>query len=149
MAEQHREPQQSTSDAIKSYLPDNGSSTSQVLAVVTLFPVGSFLLILAGLTLAGTLIGLTVATPLFVIFSPIIGPAVLTIALAVAGFLTSGAFGITALSSISWLLNYVRRTRGSLPEQLEHARRRVQDTASHMGQKTREAGQKAQDVMRS
>ncbi|KAL0341467.1 UNVERIFIED_CONTAM: Oleosin [Sesamum calycinum] len=76
---------------------------------------------------------------------PHLGPAALTIALAVTGFLTSGAFGITALSSISWLLNYVRRMRGSLPEQLDHARRRVQET---VGQKTTEAGQKTQDVMR-
>ncbi|KAI3454446.1 hypothetical protein Pfo_011109 [Paulownia fortunei] len=128
--------------------PRQGSSTSQVLAVVTLFPVGGILLCLAGIILTGTLIGLAVATPLFVIFSPILVPAALTIALAVTGFLTSGAFGITALSSISWLLNYVRRMRGSLPEQLEQARRRVQETAGHMGQKARETGQKAQDVMR-
>ncbi|KAG8378801.1 hypothetical protein BUALT_Bualt07G0022700 [Buddleja alternifolia] len=111
------------------YLPEKGPSTPQILAVVTLFPVGGILLCLAGLTLAGTLIGLTIAAPLFVIFSPILIPAVLTLALAVTGFLASGAFGITALSSVSWLINYVRRIRGSLPEHLEHGRRRLQDTA--------------------
>ncbi|KAK4394781.1 Oleosin [Sesamum angolense] len=143
MAEQphHQRP----TGAIKSYLPDKAPSTSQVLAVVILFPLGAVLLCLAGLILTGTIIGLAVATPLFVIFSPILVPAALTIALAVTGFLTSGAFGITALSSISWLLNYVRRMRGSLPEQLDHARRRVQET---VGQKTTELGQKTQDVMR-
>ncbi|KAL0441017.1 UNVERIFIED_CONTAM: Oleosin [Sesamum radiatum] len=108
-------------------------------------PLGAVLLGLAGLILTGTIIGLAVATPVFVIFSPILVPAALTIALAVTGFLTSGAFGITALSSISWLLNYVRQMRGSLPEQLDHARRRVEET---VGQKTTEAGQKTQDVMR-
>ncbi|KAL0417143.1 UNVERIFIED_CONTAM: Oleosin [Sesamum latifolium] len=144
MAEQPHQYQRPT-DVIKSYLPDKAPSTSQVLAIVTLFPLGAVLLCLAGLILTGTIIGLAVATPLLVIFSPILVPAALTIALAVTGFLTSGAFGITALSSISWLLNYFRRMRGSLPEQLDHARRRVQET---VGQKTREAGQRTQDVMR-
>ncbi|KAI3464128.1 hypothetical protein Pfo_020791, partial [Paulownia fortunei] len=79
MAVQH---QQRPTDAIKSYLSEKVPSTSQVLAVVTLFPVGGILLCLAGLTLTGSLIGLAVATPLFVIFSPILVPAALTIALA-------------------------------------------------------------------
>ncbi|KAL2459482.1 Uncharacterized protein Fot_54731 [Forsythia ovata] len=126
-----------------------GPSTSQVLAVVTLFPVGGVLLCLAGLTLAGSLICLALTTPLFVIFSPVLVPAVFTIGLAVVGFLTSGAFGITALSSLSWLINYMRRVSGTMPEQLEHTKRRVQDTAGQIGQKARETGQKAQDKNKS
>ncbi|EYU22164.1 hypothetical protein MIMGU_mgv1a021055mg, partial [Erythranthe guttata] len=102
-----------------------GPSTSQVLAVVALFPVGGTLLFLAGLVLTGTVVGLAVAAPLFLIFSPILVPAALTLALSVAGFITSGAFGITALSSVAWLLNYVRRMRWSSPEHFEHTRRRV------------------------
>ncbi|KAL6583765.1 hypothetical protein OROMI_003054 [Orobanche minor] len=145
MAEHH---QQHPTDVTRGYLPEKGPSTPQILAVVTLVPIGGVLLTIAGLTLVGTLIGLTLAAPLFVIFSPIIVPAILTIALAVAGFITSGVFGITALSSIAWLLNYVRRIRGSLPEQLQHVGRRVQDAAEHMGQSPLEAGQKTQDVMR-
>ncbi|GFP90754.1 oleosin 21.2 kDa [Phtheirospermum japonicum] len=148
MAEIQYHPHQRPTDVASSYLPEKGPSTSQVLAVVTLVPVGGVLLALAGLILTGTVISLAVAAPLFVIFSPILVPAALAVALAVTGILTSGAFGITALSSISWLLNYVRKVRGSFPEQLEHMGRRVQDTAGYMGQKTREAGQKAQDVMR-
>ncbi|KAK6123534.1 hypothetical protein DH2020_042721 [Rehmannia glutinosa] len=129
MAEQHQD--QRLNDVVKSYLPENekGPTTSQVLAVVTLFPVIGTLLCLAGLTLAGTLIGLAVAAPLFVVFSPILVPAALAAALAVTGFWTSGGLGITARSSISWLVNYVRRTRRSSPALLEHARRRVPDTA--------------------
>ncbi|CAI9767348.1 unnamed protein product [Fraxinus pennsylvanica] len=123
-------------------------STSQVLAVVTLLPIGGVLLCLAGLTLAGSLIGLALMTPLFVVFSPVLVPAVLTICLAVVGFLTSGAFGITALSSLSWLINYMRRMSGSMPEQLEQAKRRVHETAGHLGHKARETGQKTQEVMR-
>lgn len=86
-----------------------GPSASQILAIVTLLPVGGTLVCLAGITLVGTLIGLALATPVFLLFSPVIVPATLTIALAVAGFLTSGAFGITGLSSFSWILNYFRQ----------------------------------------
>ncbi|KAI4343718.1 hypothetical protein L6164_011034 [Bauhinia variegata] len=116
-------------------------SSSQVIALVTIIPVGAILLILGGLTLAGTLIGLAVTAPLFVIFSPVLIPAALLIALAVTAFLTSGAFGITAVSSFAWLANYVRRSR--IPDQLEHLKRRSEETAEHAAQRVKEAAQEA------
>lgn len=123
-------------------------SGSQIMAVVTLFPLGGLLLLLAGITLTGTLIGLAVATPLFVIFSPVLIPAVLTIGLAVTGFLTSGAFGITALSSLSWIVNYLRQAGGSAAggDPIEMAKQRVQGTAGYVGQKVRDVGQKTQEA---
>ncbi|XP_050378178.1 LOW QUALITY PROTEIN: oleosin H2-like [Argentina anserina] len=131
------------SSGAKSLLPQQGPSASQVIAVVTLVPLGGTLLLLTGLTLMGTFIGMALATPLFVIFSPILVPAIVTVGLAVAGILTSGAFGITGLSSFSWLASYLRRTR--LPQQ---AIRGVQDTTGQ--QKARDMGQsvteKAHDV---
>lgn len=142
MAEEQQLQRHHPTDSIADYFQEKGPSTSQILAVITLFPIGAVLLCLAGLTLAATLLGLAVSTPLFVLFSPILLPAVLTIAFAVVGFLTSGAFGITALSSVTWLINYFRGMKGSFPEHLEHARRRVQETVGH-------TGQKAQDVTRS
>lgn len=121
-----------------------GPSATQVLAVVTLLPVGGTLLGLAGLTLVGSLIGLAVATPLFVIFSPVLVPAALTIGLAVTAFLASGAFGLTALSSLTYVVNYLRQVTRSVPEQLDHAKRRMQDLAMFTGQKTKEVGQTIQ-----
>ncbi|GAV62226.1 Oleosin domain-containing protein, partial [Cephalotus follicularis] len=118
-----------------------GPSASKILAVVTLLPVGGTLLCLAGLAFAGSLLGLLVTTPLFIICSPVLVPAAITIALAVAGFLASGAFGITALSSMSWMVNYLQRMGENLPLQVEHAKRRVQETTGQVGQKAREMGQ--------
>ncbi|KAJ6760770.1 OLEOSIN [Salix purpurea] len=67
-------------------LHGKGPSTSQVLAAVTLSPVGCTLLFLAALV----------------------------IGLGVLGFLTSAAFVVTALSSFSWMVNYIRSlSRGS------------------------------------
>ncbi|KAK8960266.1 Oleosin 18.2 kDa [Platanthera guangdongensis] len=115
-----------------------------------LFPVGGILLALSGLTLAGTVIGLVVTTPLFVIFSPVLVPAAIVVALAVAGFLSSGAFGLTAVTSLAWIVNYLRGGRGaedvrdlgsSMHEQMEHVKRRMAEAAGHVGQKTKDAGQ--------
>nr|QUV72341.1 oleosin [Anacardium occidentale] len=137
-------------EAFKGMFHEWAPSKTQVLALVTLLPVGGTLLLLSGLTLAGTLIGLAITTPLFVIFSPVLVPAALVIGLAITGFLTSGAFGISALSALSWMANALRRMR--VPEQMEHLKRLAQETAGQVDQKTRETGQtiyaKAQETGR-
>ncbi|GJV08953.1 oleosin 18.2 kDa [Tanacetum coccineum] len=127
------------------YGTTNGPSKSKVLAVMALLPVGGALLGLAGITLVGTMIGLAVATPLFIIFSPILVPAILAIGLAVAGFLTSGTFGLTGLSSLSFLVNSLRQVTGTVPEQVEAAKRRLADVVEYTGQKTKDVGQTIQD----
>ncbi|KVH98911.1 Oleosin [Cynara cardunculus var. scolymus] len=96
--------------------PQTSNPTSKIMAVVTLFPIGGFLLVFSAVTLTATVIGVTIATPVFVVFSPVVVPASLTIGLAVTGVLTSGAIGITALSSLTYMKNCFRRaalkTRG-------------------------------------
>ncbi|PNX95759.1 oleosin [Trifolium pratense] len=86
-------------------------STSQIIVLATLVPFGATLLILAGLTLTATVIGLAITTPLFIFFSPVLFAAAVVIGFAIAGFLTSGAFSITSLSSFAWVASYLRRTR--------------------------------------
>lgn len=95
------------------------------MTIITLFPLGGLLLLIAGITLTGTIIGLAISTPLFVIFSPVLVPAVLTLGLAVTGFLTSGAFGITAVSSLAWLVKYLRQGRSYGGDAVEMGKRRV------------------------
>ncbi|XP_077244254.1 oleosin H2-like [Tasmannia lanceolata] len=146
MATEHQQQQQHPSNGFKSMLPEKGPTASQVIAVITLFPLGGILLTLSGLTLTGTVIGTALATPVFILFSPVLVPAAIVLTLAVAGFLMSGALGITALSSLSWMVNYLRGVRG--PEQLEHGKRRMHEAAGHLGlrtgqgmqEKTREGG---------
>lgn len=125
----------------------------QVLALVAGVPVGGTLLTLAGLTLAGSVIGLMLAFPLLLIFSPVIVPAAFVIGLAMTGFFVSGAIGLTGLSSMSWVLNYVRRARDYMPEELEEAKQRLAEMAEYVGQRTKDAGQtiedKAHDVRES
>ncbi|KMT18242.1 hypothetical protein BVRB_2g024090 [Beta vulgaris subsp. vulgaris] len=119
----------------------SGPSASQVVALVTLLPVSGTLLFLAGLTLVGSAIGLAVAAPLFLLFSPVLIPAALLLALAVTGFLSSGAFGLTGLSSLSRVVGYLRQAGRRMPDDLDYAKRRVADMAAFAGQKTKDVGQ--------
>nr|GLL21043.1 oleosin 1-like [Ipomoea trifida]GMC65765.1 oleosin 1-like [Ipomoea batatas] len=84
--------------------------------------VGGSLLVLSGLTLAGTVIALTVATPLFVIFSPVLLPAAITAFLLITGFLSSGGFGLAAISVLSWMYQYMTGKRPPGAEQLDYAK---------------------------
>ncbi|KAD7478684.1 hypothetical protein R6Q59_005556 [Mikania micrantha] len=124
--------------------PNQRGSTSKTVAIISLLPVGGILLGLAGITFVGTMIGLAVATPIFVIFSPVVVPAVLTIALAVTGFLASGMFGLTGLSSLSYLFNMVRQSTPSVPEQLDYVKGTIQEVGEYTGQKTKDLGQMIQ-----
>lgn len=117
----------------------------QVVALIAGVPIGGSLLALAGLTLAGSVIGLMLSIPLFLLFSPVIVPAALTIGLAATGILASGLFGLTGLSSVSWVLNYIRGTSDTVPEQLDYAKRRMADAVGYAGQKGKEMGQYVQD----
>ncbi|XP_028781774.1 oleosin 16.4 kDa-like [Neltuma alba] len=119
--------------------PEKAPSSSQVLALSFLLPLGAFLLFVAAITGTGTVVGIALSTPLFVIFSPVLLPAAFLIGLAVAGFLTSGAFGVTAFSSFTWLANFLRRSR--LSEQLEYAKHRAEETIGHAAQSVKEAGE--------
>ncbi|MQJ21776.1 hypothetical protein EI020_24650, partial [Escherichia coli] len=59
-------------------------------------------------------------------------------------FFTSGAFGLTALSSLSWVLNSFRQATGTVPELADEAKRRMADMAGYVGQKTKDVGQEIQ-----
>ncbi|CAI0456225.1 unnamed protein product [Linum tenue] len=109
-----------------------------------MLPVGGTLLALAGIILFGTLIGLAVATPVFIICSPVIVPAALLVAFAVTAFLTSGLAGATGLTALSWFAMYLRQASQAVPETMEQAKRRMQDAAGYAGQKTKEVGQEIQ-----
>lgn len=85
----------------------NEPTAHKVVKVATAATAGGSLLLLSGLTLAGTVIGLAVATPLVVIFSPVLVPAAISVFLIISGFLASGGFGVAAVSVLSWIYKYV------------------------------------------
>lgn len=78
----------------------------QVVKAATAATAGGSFLLLSGLILVGTVIALTIATPLLVIFSPVLVPAVIAVGLIITGFLASGGFGVAAISVLSWIYRY-------------------------------------------
>ncbi|CAO2043225.1 unnamed protein product [Urochloa humidicola] len=122
-----------------------GSDTQQrqgammtALKAATAATAGGSMLVLSGLILAGTVIALTVATPVLVIFSPVLVPAAITLALMAAGFVTSGGLGVAALSVFSWMYKYLTGKHPPGADQLDHAKarlaskaRNIKDAAQH------------------
>nr|AAG01171.1 seed oleosin isoform 1 [Fagopyrum esculentum] len=128
------------------YLQEKTPPTQHIIAAAALIPLGGFMLVLAALTLTGTVIGLAVATPLFVICSPVLVPAALALGLATMGFIVSGALGLTALSALSWMISYIRQIRASGgPGIMGEARWRVAQGIDRLGEKTKDLGRGIQD----
>ncbi|KAK6928382.1 Oleosin [Dillenia turbinata] len=127
--------------------PKKGPAVSTILVVLTALPVGSTLLALAGITFVGTLVGLAVAVPVFLIFSPVLVPAALGLGLAVTGFITSGALGVTSLTSLSYFFNYLRQCVSQMPERLGQTKKRMQEMAGQAAQKTKELSQTVEKKM--
>ncbi|XP_009404312.2 oleosin 16 kDa-like [Musa acuminata AAA Group] len=100
-----------------------------VVKAATAAMAGGSMLVLSGLTLAVTVIGLTVATPLLVIFSPVLVPAAMAVFLVATGFLTSGGFGLAALSVLSWMYKYLTGKHPPGADQLDQARQRLASKA--------------------
>ncbi|XP_062226335.1 oleosin 16 kDa-like [Phragmites australis] len=98
------------------------------LKAATAATAGGSMLVLSGLILAGTVIALTVATPVLVIFSPVLVPAAIALSLMAAGFVTSGGLGVAALSVFSWMYKYLT---GNQPgaDQLDNAKTRLASKA--------------------
>ncbi|KAJ0961883.1 hypothetical protein J5N97_029711 [Dioscorea zingiberensis] len=84
---------------------------------------------LSGLTLVGTVILLTVATPLLVIFSPVLVPAVISVCLIFSGFLASGGFGVAGLSVLSWMYRYMTGQQPPGAGKLDQARQKLAEKA--------------------
>ncbi|OWM75721.1 oleosin 1-like [Punica granatum] len=113
----------------------------QVVKAATAVTAGGSLLVLSGLTLAGTVIALTIATPLLVIFSPVLVPAVITVALLTMGFLASGGFGVAALTVLSWIYRYVTGKHPPGADQIDHARMKLASKAREMKDRAEQFGQ--------
>ncbi|KAK3403709.1 oleosin 1 [Eucalyptus grandis] len=113
----------------------------QVVKAMTAVTAGGSLLVLSGLTLAGTVIALTIATPLLVIFSPVLVPAVITVGLLIMGFLASGGFGVAAVTVLSWIYRYVTGKHPPGADQLDQARMKLASKAREMKDRAEQFGQ--------
>ncbi|KAK1399695.1 Oleosin [Heracleum sosnowskyi] len=111
----------------------------KVVKAATAVTAGGSLLLLSGLTLAGTVIGLAVATPLVVIFSPVLVPAAIFVFLIISGFLASGGFSLAAVSVLTWIYKYLKGGQPVGSDTLEQARMKAADRARELKDKAEHA----------
>ncbi|KAJ6962075.1 hypothetical protein NC652_000897 [Populus alba x Populus x berolinensis] len=115
-------------------------TSQQIVKATTAVTAGGSLLVLSGLTLTATVILLTIATPLLVIFSPVIVPAVMTVSLLLMGFLASGGFGVAGITAMSWIYGYVTGRHPPGADQLEQARIKLAGKAREMKDRAEQFG---------
>lgn len=125
-------------------LHDSAPTSRQAIRFLTAAAIGATLLFLSGLTLTGTVISLVIATPVLVLFSPVLIPAGILTVLAMAGFLFSGGCCVAALMALSWMYNYLAGKHPVGADQVDYARMRIGDKARDMKERAREYGQFAQ-----
>ena len=93
---------------------------------------GAALLFLSGITLTGSLIFLIIATPVLILFSPVLVPAGIVMFLVMAGFLFSGACGVAAVAALSWVYSYVAGKHPPGAGRMDYMRMRIAEKARDM-----------------
>lgn len=123
---------------------ESAPTSRQAVKFLTAVTIGATLLFLSGLTLTGTVIALITATPVIVLFSPILVPAGIVIFLVATGFLFSGGCGVAAIAALSWLYSYLTGQLLVGADKLDYARMRIADKARDVKERARDYGQYAQ-----
>ncbi|GMI92573.1 hypothetical protein like AT2G25890 [Hibiscus trionum] len=119
---------------------DSAPSSRKVVKFLTATALGVTLLFLSGLTLTGTVVALVMATPVMVLFSPILVPSGIVIFLVITGFFFSGGFGVAAITALLWIYNYVKGKQPRGADLLDYARNMVRSVT----EKAKEYGQYVQ-----
>ncbi|MBA0594201.1 hypothetical protein Gohar_022764 [Gossypium harknessii] len=112
--------------------------TAKFLTATTL---SATLLFLSGLTLTWTVIALIMATPVMVLFSPVLVPSAIVIFLVITGFLFSGGCGVAAITALSWIYNYVQGKHPLGADKLDYARDMLASMTRGVTEKAKEYGQ--------
>ncbi|CAL0305635.1 unnamed protein product [Lupinus luteus] len=123
---------------------NNNSTSRQTIKFMTAATIGVSLMLLSGLILTGTVIGLVIATPLLVLFSPILVPAAFIIFMAASGFLFSGGCGVAAVAALSWIYNYVAGKHPVGADKLDYARDVIADKARDVKERAKDYASYAQ-----
>nr|XP_043613406.1 oleosin L-like [Erigeron canadensis] len=117
-----------------------------VAKATTAVTLGGSLIVLSGFTMAATVMGLVMLTPLLVIFSPVLVPAVLTVFMLVSGFMVSGWLGATSMYVFYWLYRYVSGKHPIGADRLDWVRERIAGAAMDVKHKAMDIGINSTDV---
>ncbi|KAJ4839308.1 hypothetical protein Tsubulata_018119 [Turnera subulata] len=112
----------------------------QAVKFLTAGSIGAALLLLSGLTLTGTVITVVLATPILVIFSPVLVPAAVVTFMVTAGFFFAGGCGIASIMTLLWMYNYVTGKHPIGADKLDYARGKIAEKARDMKERAKEYG---------
>ncbi|XP_071917237.1 oleosin Ara h 15.0101-like [Coffea arabica] len=119
-------------DPTSQRLPEPTQTSKQVVRLITATTIGAALLGLSALILTGTVLALILATPVLVIFSPILVPAAALLFLFTVGFLFSGGCCVAAIAALTWIYKCVARNNSPRSDQLQldHGRMKIASPAT-------------------
>ncbi|KAM7280197.1 hypothetical protein ACFE04_007331 [Oxalis oulophora] len=129
-----------TTSSLIQKLQSHAPNSTALIGYLTFFISAAFLLLLAGLTVTTTVLGLIFLSPMIIISIPIWFPIVAVIFLSVAGFLSICVFGVAVVGGSSWVYKYLRGMNPPGSGRVDYARSRISDTASHVKDYAREFG---------
>ncbi|KAF6160888.1 hypothetical protein GIB67_041942 [Kingdonia uniflora] len=139
MGDRQRTTRSSTNTFLQK-LQGHAPNSTQMIGLLTLVVSGAILLVLTGLTVTTTILGLIFFTPLIIISSPVWVPVGTVLFVMVAGFLSVSGLCVAALASMSWMYKYFKGKHPVGADRVDYARSRIADTASHMKDYAREYG---------
>ncbi|KAG7582447.1 Oleosin [Arabidopsis suecica] len=117
-------------------LRSHSPTSSQLFGFLALFISSGILLFLLGVSVTAAVLGFIVFLPLIIISSPIWIPVFVL----VGGFLTVSGFLVGTVTVLSWTYRYFRGMHPVGSNQMDYARSRIYDTASHVKDYAREYG---------
>ncbi|KAM7483051.1 hypothetical protein LguiB_007634 [Lonicera macranthoides] len=122
-------------------LHHNTPNSTQFTRLLTPIISGGILLLLTGLTITATILGLIFFTPLILFSSPIWVPVGTVLFVAISGFLSIFGFGVAGAAALSWTYRYFKGFHPPGSDRVDYARSRIYDTASHVKDYAREYGE--------
>ncbi|XP_010461720.1 PREDICTED: oleosin 16 kDa-like [Camelina sativa] len=102
--------------------------SGQLFGLLAFFISGGILLLLTGITVTASVLGIIAFLPVIIITSPIWIPLFLL----VTGFLSLAGFLFATGAVVSWLYRYFKGMHPIGSDQVDYARSRIHDTAAHV-----------------
>ncbi|XP_062029812.1 oleosin G-like [Rosa rugosa] len=115
-------------------------NSTQLIGLLTLLVSGGILLLLTGITITVTVLGLIFFTPILIVSSPIWVPLGTVLFLTAAGFVSMCGFGAAVVGGLSWMYRYFKGMHPPGSDRVDYARSRIYDTASHVKDYAKEYG---------
>ncbi|RXH94370.1 hypothetical protein DVH24_024054 [Malus domestica] len=103
-------------------LQGHAPNSTQLFSFLTLLVFGVILLLLTGLTVTATVLGLVICTPIIIISSPIWVPLGAILVLTVGFFVFMCGFGAATVAGLSWMYRYFKGMHSPGSDRVDYAR---------------------------